>query len=125
MTLHTALSLQLLFLQDGDPRIIVGTGVEVVVLVLVEDVEDVEDVVVVVVTAKSIKLVHTLTDFTLTVVVPSGTRLVVYPATILALETPVSKGMANPSRFEYRLNGPVSLPATVNVIITVIIEKIY
>jgi hypothetical protein len=63
------------------------------------------DVVVVVVhsppTIISIKLIHSwLSDITLTIVVPFGTKDVVYPAKRAALDTPVSKADTNPSTSE-------------------------
>lgn len=53
--------------------------------------------------------------------VKSGTRAEAYPASNDDLDTPVSNGVKNPSRFEYKLNGPEDVPAVVNVINTVII----
>jgi hypothetical protein len=44
-----------------------------------------------------------------------------YPASNDALDTPDSNAEVYPSRFEYKLKGPESAPATVNVINTVII----
>jgi len=86
---------------------------------------DEEEVVVVVVigcsTIISIKLVHTPLDFTLIVDVKSGTKAEEYPDSKLDLLTPLSKADTYPSRFEYKSNGPESLPAIVNVINTVII----
>jgi hypothetical protein len=52
------------------------------------------------------------------VVVPFGTSVDVYPPTRRILDTADSKGVEYPSIFEYRLKGPVSAPAVVNVINT-------
>jgi len=60
-------------------------------------------------------------DCTLTIVVKSGTNIEEYPAKRVALLNPVSNAEIYPSRFEYRLKGPESVPATVNVINTVIL----
>jgi len=60
-----------------------------------------------------------LLDATLTIVVPSGTRILVYPAKRATLLTPVSNADIYPSRSEYRLKGPVSDPAVVKVIVTI------
>jgi hypothetical protein len=65
-------------------------------------------------------LLQSPTDFTLIIVVKSGTNAEAYPASKADLETPVSKADTYPSKFEYKLKGPESVPATVNVINTVI-----
>ena len=67
-----------------------------------------------------IKLVHTPVDLTCTIDVKFGTTVDVYPATNANLLTLVANAVKNPSMFEYKLNGPVSDPAVVNVINTVI-----
>ena len=59
------------------------------------------------------------------VVVPLGTSVDVYPPTRRILDTLVSKAVTYPSVFEYRLNGPVSAPAVVNVINTDAIDLIF
>jgi hypothetical protein len=71
----------------------------------------------------SIKFVHRggLSDITLIMVVPLGTSVLVYPAKRDALATPVSKAPVYPSTSEYRLKGPVSDPATVSVIVTIMV----
>ena len=90
--------------------VVVVVGIAVVVLV----------VVVVVVTkpviGKSTKLAQTPVDITLIIVAVSGTKFEVYPDKRLALLTPVSKGVVNPSESEYKLKLAVSIPAVVNVI---------
>ena len=48
-------------------------------------------------------------------IVPSS-DVVSYQANRAALLTPVSNGVVNPSTLEYRSNGPVSVPAKLNVI---------
>jgi len=60
-------------------------------------------------------------DCTLTIVVKLGTKAEEYPAKRAALLTPVSNAEIYPSVSEYRLKGPESIPATVNVISTVIL----
>jgi len=68
----------------------------------------------------SIKLVQSPRDTNLTVVVKLGTAEEEYPASKDALGTFVANADTNPSVFENRLKGPVSAPATVSVINTVI-----
>jgi hypothetical protein len=51
-------------------------------------------------TATLIKFVHTPTDFTLTIVVPSGTNKAVYPACKAAADIFVANGATYPSVFE-------------------------
>jgi hypothetical protein len=60
-------------------------------------------------------------DCTLTIVVKSGTEADEYPARRAALLTPVANAETYPLMFEYRLKGPASAPAVVNVINTVIL----
>jgi len=55
------------------------------------------------------------------IVVGSGTNDEEYPANKSTLATPTSNADTNPSTSEYRLNGPESDPAVVNVINTVIL----
>lgn len=76
--------------------------------------------VVVVDTGKSAKFEHSPIDITLTTDVKSGARADEYPSSKAVFETPVSNADENPSTSEYRLKGPVSAPAVVNVINTVI-----
>ena len=64
---------------------------------------------------------HIESDFTLIIVAPPGTNVDVYPETKEALGTLFSNGTKNPSTSEYKSKGPVSEPAVVNVINTVII----
>jgi hypothetical protein len=52
-------------------------------------------------------------------VVRSGTTTDIYPARRDDLGTLNAKAVVYPSTFEYRLNGPESDPAEVNVTITV------
>jgi hypothetical protein len=59
------------------------------------------------------------------IVVKSGTSEEEYPASKDALGTPDSNAVTYPSRFEYRLKGPESAPATVSVINTVISFNFY
>jgi hypothetical protein len=118
--------------------VVVLVLVEVLVLVLVlvdVDVELLDDVVVVVgvvisstypsilhsasLNVISIKLIQSPVDLILTIVAPSGT-VVEYPDVNVTLSTPVSKAVVYPFKLEYRLNGPVSDPATVNVNVTII-----
>ena len=91
--------------------VVVGPAVVLVVVVvdvLLVDVLVVVDVllelVVVVVgstfTGTLIKFVHTPTDFTLIVVVPSGTNKAVYPAIKAAADIFVANGATYPSVFE-------------------------
>jgi hypothetical protein len=68
----------------------------------------------------SIYVVHVPVDNTLIVVVKSGTSEDAYPASKSTLGTAVSNAVVNPSRFEYKLKGPESVPAVVNVINAVI-----
>jgi hypothetical protein len=80
--------------------VVVGTAVVLVVVVL-----DVLVLLVVVVvgstfTGTLIKFVHTPTDFTLIVVVPSGTNRAVYPAIKAAADIFVANGATYPSVFE-------------------------
>jgi hypothetical protein len=96
--------------------------VEVLVLVLVDVLVDVlVEVLVVVVRLIGIrsKLLQTPVDNTLIVVAASGTDVRRYPANIAALDTPVTIGTEYPSASEYKLKGPVSTPAVVNVTNTV------
>lgn len=73
-------------------------------------------------TVMSMKFVHkSLADITLTIVVPSGTKELVYPTKRAALLTPVSKADIYPSTSEYRLKGPVSAPAVVSVMVTIMV----
>jgi hypothetical protein len=55
------------------------------------------------------------------VVVKSGTSEDEYPASKSTLGTATSNADAYPSRFEYKLKGPESVPAVVNVINAVIL----
>jgi hypothetical protein len=71
-------------------------------------------------TGISIKFVHTPSDITLIIVVLLGTEDEEKPASNDTVLIPVSKGETYPSISEYRLKGPESTPATVNVIKTVI-----
>ena len=54
-------------------------------------------------------------------VVKSGTSEDEYPASNADLGTATSNADVYPSRFEYKLKGPESVPAVVNVINTVIL----
>ena len=73
------------------------------------------------ITGMSIKLVQVNpNDTILIVVVKSGTNAEAYPASKVVLLIFVSKAETNPSISEYKLNGPAEVPATVNVIYTVI-----
>ena len=54
-------------------------------------------------------------------VVKSGTSEDEYPASNADLGTATSNADVYPSRFEYKLKGPESVPAVVNVINTVIV----
>jgi hypothetical protein len=82
--------------------VVVVVGPAVVLVVVVLDV--LLELVVVVVgstfTGTSIKFVHMPTDFTLIVVVPSGTNKAVYPAIKAAADIFVSNGVMYPSVFE-------------------------
>jgi hypothetical protein len=71
-------------------------------------------------TGISIKFVHTPSDITLIIVVLLGTEDEEKPASNDTVLIPVSKGETYPSISEYRLKGPESTPATVNVIKTVL-----
>jgi hypothetical protein len=71
--------------------------------------------------SKSINVLQTPVDIIRTVVVKSGTNEEEYPDSNEALLTPVSNAEENPSKFENKSKGPLSAPATVNVINTVII----
>jgi hypothetical protein len=66
-----------------------------------------------------IELVHNPLDTAFTSTAALGTREETYPTNKLALGTFTSKGAVNPSASEYKSKGPVSVPAIVNVIITV------
>lgn len=61
-----------------------------------------------------------LFDFTLIAPEPFGTAEDVYPASSAALLIPVAKADVYPSTSEKRLKGPVSAPAVVSCIVTVI-----
>jgi hypothetical protein len=80
-------------------------------------------VVVVVVTLAisiSIELVQIAVEVTLIIVASLGTPARLYPANNADLDTPVANGVVYPSESEYMSKGPVSAPAKVNVIKTVI-----
>ena len=66
---------------------------------------------------------HKLLKFLITWVtkLSKGTNDEEYPASKSILATPVSNADKNPSASEYKLNGPESNPAVVNVINTVIL----
>jgi hypothetical protein len=94
----------------------------VVVVVLVEVLVVLVVVLVVASTVSSIKLLHnSLTDLTSILVVPSGTTVDVYPANKTLFSINSANGSIYPLTFEYKLNGPVSISATVNVINNVIL----
>lgn len=68
-----------------------------------------------------IKFVQTpLFDLTLIAPEPLGTTEDVYPVNNVALLIPVAKADVYPSTSEKRLKGPVSAPAVVSCIVTVI-----
>jgi hypothetical protein len=126
--------------------VLVDVLVEVLVLVLVEVLVDVlvdvllvevlvevlVDVLLVVVvvgiklTGMLIKFVYTPVDTTLIIVVPLGTREVVYPAVKSDAATFVSNAGEYPFASERRLKGPESPPTGItNVINAVIIYLLY
>jgi hypothetical protein len=83
--------------------VVVGTAVVLVLVVVDVLLVDVLLVVVVVgstFTATLIKFVHTPTDCTLIVVVPSGTNKAVYPAIKAEADIFVANGATYPSVFE-------------------------
>jgi hypothetical protein len=80
--------------------VVVLVGVAVVLVLVVVDVLLVVVVVGSTFTATLIKFVHTPTDFTLTIVVPSGTNKAVYPACKAAADIFVANGATYPSVFE-------------------------
>jgi hypothetical protein len=92
--------------------------VEVLVeLVVVEEVEELDVVVVVGRGAIVISIQfaqYNDVEHTFIVVVPLGTSVLRYPAKRSTFVTPTSNGVPKESRFEYRLKGPVSVPAVVS-----------
>jgi hypothetical protein len=77
-------------------------------------------------TVISIEFVHTPTEVTLIIVVPSGTADVVYPACKADADTFVSNGGVYPPTFEERLKGPASPPiGNTNVINVVMLFYYY
>jgi hypothetical protein len=100
--------------------VVVVVGAVVVVVVVVVG-ACVVVVVVVPVIITSIEFKQTPSDLILIVDAKSGTFEDEYPASKVALLTPFSKGDVKLFIFEYKSNGPVSFPAVVNVINTVII----
>jgi hypothetical protein len=65
------------------------------------------------------EFVHNPFETTFINVAALGTLYDVYPAVNAAFVMFTSKGAVNPSASEYKSKGPVSVPAIVNVIITV------
>jgi hypothetical protein len=80
--------------------VVLVVGAAVVLVLVVVDVLLVVVVVGSTFTCTLIKFVHTPTDCTLIVVVPSGTNRAVYPACKAAADTFVANGATYPSRFE-------------------------
>jgi hypothetical protein len=101
--------------------VVVVVVVGAVVVVVVVGGACVVVVVVVPVIITSIEFKQTPSDLILIVDAKSGTFEDEYPASKVALLTPFSKGDVKLFIFEYKSNGPVSFPAVVNVINTVII----
>jgi hypothetical protein len=96
-------------------------GAAVVVLVVV----DVLVLLVVVVVGSTFtgtltKFVHTPTDCTLIVVVPSGTFVAVYPAIKAEADIFVANGIVYPSVLDKRLKGPASPPGGKTTVINTV-----